>query len=273
MSEASADGTAVEAGTDGNVGAGTLTSLRDPPNGVVAATNPFPASGGLDEEPDDDFRNRAKTELSEGIRATLPAIINGIDKLKGTRSVTVVTNDSPSTDAEGRPSHSFEAIVDAEQQYYDDIAERILDRKAAGDISVGGYVGQNVTRTVELVNGQQKDISFSIPTQVQIYVDCDLEKTDTYAGNAQVRDNIVRYTGGTLTSSDEIDGEIGVSDDVIYFQIVEAIMDVEGVHNITNLEVGTSASPTGTSDVTISVNETAYANATDTSLDITASDI
>jgi uncharacterized phage protein gp47/JayE len=272
MSATSVDATAVEPGTDGNVGAETLVVMPSPPNGIDAVTNPRAASGGLDREQDDDFRTRAKTELSQGMRATLPAIINGVDKLTGTRSVTVITNDQPDADAEGRPPHSFEVVVDADSEYYEDIAERILDRKAAGDISVGGYAGSSVTREVELVNGQLKDITFSIPTQQQIYVDCDITKTDTYAGDEQVRDNIVQYTGGTLTSQDDIDGEIGVGDDVVYFQVVEAVMDVEGVHNITNLEVGTTSSPTGTSDIAIGDNETAYANANDNSLDITSSD-
>ena len=272
MSEVSVDATATEKGTIGNVGSDSIIIMPDPPTGIGSVINDRPATGGLDREKDDDFRERAKTELSDGMRATLPAIINGLDKLEGTRSVTVIVNDSSSTDGAGRPSHSFEAIVDAESQYYDDIAERILDRKAAGDNPVGGYVGTEVTRNVELVNGQEIEVAFSIPTQIQIYVDCDLEKTETYAGDDQVRDNIVKYVGGTLTSLEEIDGELEVSDDVIYYQIVEAVMDVEGVHNITNLEVGTSASPTGTSDVTINTNEAAYADATDSSLDITSSD-
>lgn len=272
MSKVSVDATCTEAGTVGNVGGNSLIVMPDAPTGITSVTNRRAADGGLDRELDDDFRERAKTELSDGMRATLPAIINGLDKLEGTRSVTVIPNDSSSTDGEGRPSHSFEAIVDANSEHYYDIAERILERKAAGDNPVGGYVGTKVTRNVELVNGQEIEVAFSTPTQVQIYVDCDLTKKDTYAGDEQVKDNIVKYVGGTLSSLEEIDGELEVSDNVIYYQVVEAVMDVEGVHNITNLEIGTSSSPTGTSDVSIGTNESGYADATDSSMDITSSD-
>lgn len=49
---------AVEAGTSGNVGAGTITLLSSPIQGVTSITNTIPASGGTEEEDDENLRQR-----------------------------------------------------------------------------------------------------------------------------------------------------------------------------------------------------------------------
>jgi uncharacterized phage protein gp47/JayE len=265
--------TATEAGLQTNVNPDSAIVLPQPPTGIQSVTNPVPAEGGVDEEDDEPYRERAKRELSEGARATQPALITQINRVNATKSVSVIVNDTDSTDAAGRPAHSFEPVVDVESEFYEDVAEAIIDTKAAGDASVGGYAGSAVSRTIELVNGQEKEIEFSIPTQVQIYVDCDIVKTDTYGGNEAVQDSIVQYVGGTLSTSEDIDGELEVGDDVIYNQVLEAVMNVPGVHDVTNLELGTSSSPTGMSNVTIADAEAAFATAEDASLDISASDL
>jgi uncharacterized phage protein gp47/JayE len=273
MSAVGVQSECTETGTVGNVGANSLIVLADAPNGIDDVTNPAAATGGSEKEQDDDFRERAQAELSEGINATLPALISRLQNLEPTRTVSVIVNDTSTTDGDGRPPHSFEAIVDVDSTEYGRVAERILETKAAGDISVGGYDGTAVTQTVELSNGQDKDITFSTPAEVKIYVDCDLQKTDVYDGDAQVQDNIVQYLGGTLSSGDNTSGELGVGDDVIYNQVLEAVMDVEGVYDVTNLEVDTNSSPTGTSNVTIAETDTATADANDGSLDITSNDV
>jgi len=246
--------------------------LGDSINGIDEVINPVTAAGGRNEEDDEELRERAKNEIGDGIRATQTALINRLDQMEESRSVTVIVNDTSSTDAAGRPSHSFEAIVDINADYYQDVADLILDTKAAGDIPVGGYAGSSVTETVELVNGQQKDITFSIPTQVKIYFDITLQKTDRYAGNDAVKDSIIQYIGGTLSSGNNTDGDIGVGDDVIYNAILDAVMDVAGVYDVTNLEVGTSPSPTGTSNVSIADTDVSTSDATDSSIAITAND-
>lgn len=272
MSAVGAVATATSDGADTNVGANTVTILSSSISGVDSVTNPVGGDGGRDEEQDDTYRERAKRELSEGMRASLPALISQIRNVEGVNSITIIDNDTNSSDADGRPGHSFEAIVGAPSESYDAVAEAILETKAAGDTSVGGYDGTAVTRTLELVNGQTKDITFSKPTTVQIYVDCDLTKTESYAGDEAVQDHIVQYIGGVLSSGDDTSGELDAGDDVVYNQMVEAIMDVEGVYDITNLEFDNTTSPTGTSNYTIAASEVATADATDGSLDINSSD-
>jgi uncharacterized phage protein gp47/JayE len=273
-SRVSVSATATEKSAETNVAAGSVIVLGTNINGVDSVTNPNDATGGRDKELDPDYRERVKDELSQGTRATLPAVINVLDQLPDTKTVTVIDNDTNTADADGRPGHSFEPLVDAPVEAYDDIAEALVETKALGDTSVGGYAGTEVTRTVELSNGQQKDVAFSIPDPIQIYIDADVETVPgEYPGDDRIKTSVVQYIGGTISSGDTVDGEIGVGDDVIYNQVLEAIMDIRGVHDVTNLEVGTSMDPTGTSNISIANSENATADATDNSLDVTTTDI
>jgi len=271
-SRVAVDATATTTGSETNVSTGYVDIMSSSVSGVDEVTNIIPGTGGRDREEDDDYRERAKSELAEGLRATLPALINRIWGLPGTRTVSVIDNDTNSTDGDGRPGHSFEVVVDADSDTYDEVAETIVDTKAVGDTSVGGYAGTAVTRTVELSNEQTKDITFSTATEVTIYVDVTLDKTAEYGGDDQVKDNIVQYVGGVLLSGDAVSGELGVGDDVIYNKILGAVMDVAGVYDVTTLEVGTSSDPTGTSSLSISNTEMASIGSPDTEIGVTSND-
>lgn len=273
MSATSVDAEAVETGPESNVGANTLVILPSSPTGIQSVTNPIGSSGGRDNEEDDDLRERAKDELSEGMRGTVSGLISQLQKTDGTKSITVEENDSNSTDADGRPAHSVECIVEVGSDNYDDVAQTIAETKSGGIPAVGGHVGTKIDRTVELDSGHTVGIEFSVPTDIQIYADIGLSKTDEYAGDDAVSDAIVNYVGGTLTSGDEKDGELDAGDDVIYNSIMAAVASVEGVYDVTTLGVGTSANPTGTSNITVGSNEVATANATDGSLSVTTSDV
>jgi uncharacterized phage protein gp47/JayE len=274
MSAVSVDASSLETGQEQNVGPNTLTQLRADVAGIDSVTNPITASDGRAKETDENFRERAKDSLSSGMRATLPALIFSLRNLDVTKSVSVLANDSVTTDSAGRPPHSFEAVVEVSgTDHYDLIAETIMNNKAAGDVPVGGYSGQKVSRTVELSNGQQKPVSFSTPTDIKVYMDIDLLVSDEYAGHEAALDRVVQYIGGTLSSGSNISGDLGSSDDVIYNRVIDELMDTAGVHDVTTLEIGTSSNPSGTSNLTIGQTDTATANANDGSLDISSTDL
>jgi len=270
MSRASVPATATEAGGRTNVGANTVTVLTQSYNGIDAVTNPLESDGGRDGEEDAAYRERIQDEISDGAAATLPAVLGSLDQIDETKTVSVIVNDSDTSDSEGRPGHSFEPIVDVNSDFYTDVAQTVLETKAVGDTSVGGYAGTSVTRTAELSNGQEKDVTFSVPTAIQIYVDVTLEHTDEYAGDDAVRDAIIQYIGGTLTSGDNVDGDLGAGDDVIYNKVLDAIMGVAGVYDVTDLQVDTSSPPSGESNITIATGEVATADGEDQSLTVNA---
>lgn len=263
---------AVEGGLRSNVGPNTVVVMPDPPAGVEDVTNPAETTGGTEREDDDELRTRAKDELAEGSRASAPALVNAMTALQGVTSVSIFVNDtnSDNTGSGGLPDHSFELVVAGGNDT--EIAQAILETKAAGDTSYAGANGTATSASADLPNGQVMTIEFSRPVEVQIYVDVDLEVTSEYAGDTAVQDAIVNYIGGLLTSGNDVTG-LGVDDDVIYTEVMAQVQMVEGVHDVPTLEIGTSADPTGTSNIVISSSEVAIADGTDGSLTVTTTQV
>jgi uncharacterized phage protein gp47/JayE len=264
---------AVEAGVNANVGANTIIVMPDPPIGVRAATNPSATSGGRDEEGDESLRSRAKESLGAGSRASATALVNTARALDGVKGVSIFLNDSSTdnTDSGGLPDHSFELVVQGGNQQ--DIADMILSTKAAGDNAYSGVNGTSKTAEATLPNGQTHPVSYSTPTNVKIYVDMDLKVKEEYAGDDDVRNSIVQYIGGILSSANDESGELLVGDDVLYGKVEYAVRDVRGVYDINSLTIGTSESPTGTSDIEIAEGNISKADATDGSITIATSEV
>lgn len=261
--------TSVTEGSETTAGPDTLIILSTSISGIDSVTNPLSATGGRDREEDPDYRERIQTELSQGMRATGDAIYNALDQLPETRTVSLIVNDEDDADADGRPGHSFESICDVDADHYDEIAQTILDTKAFGDTPVGGYAGTKITRAASISNGQEFDINFSVPDEIQIYIDVTVDKTDEYAGTERLKSNIVQYIGGVISNGDNVDGELGVGDDVIYNKVVGQIMNTRGVADITSLDIATSDPPSGSSNISIAEYENASADATDSSIEVT----
>jgi uncharacterized phage protein gp47/JayE len=258
---------AVEPGLRGNVGADTLTVMTDAPAGIENATNPSQTDGGENEEADDDLRERAKSELSSGMRATAVGVRNQLLKAEGVRSVSLFINDTDATDGAGRPPQHTEYVVEGGTDAV--VGQTLFDSKAAGDGTIGGVLGTIVNYDAEIGNGQTHPVEFTRANEIPIYVDMDLSVTNEYGGDEKVRDKIVRYIGGIISSGDEEDGTLRTGDDVVYTKVLAAIMSIDGVADATSLTIGNSASPTGTSNIAIAASEMATADATDGSITIT----
>lgn len=259
--------TASVAGVNGNVGANTLTVMPSAPSGVESVTNPAATSGGAEEETDDELRTRAKVQLSEGSASTPDSIITAIQNLTDVKSVSAFWNDQASTDADGMPPHSGEVVVQGGNGQ--EIAQTIMNKKAWGDTFTSGIHGTTEgPYTVTLVNDQTHELSISRPTEVKVYVDATLTTDSTYEGNNAVFDAIVTYIGGLL-STGSTTGGLGVGDDVLIGEVEAAIRGVGGVYDVTNIAIDTTASPTATTNITITDGSVATSDATDGSLTLT----
>lgn len=257
----------IKGGIDGNVGSNTITVMTDPPTGIEEVTNPSQTDGGIDAETDDDLRARAESELSDGMRGTARGIRNQLIKMQDVKSVSLFINDNETTDAAGIPAQHTECVVEGGVDQ--EVGQTIFDSKGAGDGTHGGAHGTAVTIQADVGNGQTHPVSFSRPTLVQIYVDVNLSTNDRYGGDNEIRDAIVRYIGGTITSGDDEDGKLRVGDDVIYTKILSAIDSVNGIEDIPSLKISTSTPPNGMSNISLSNTEVATGNATDGSITIT----
>lgn len=285
----SADIRAVEGGTVGNVGANSVNAIPSPPAGIETTTNLYPVgdpdyfdtSGdrfriGQNEETDDELRERALGTTSGGGSATEDAIVgNIINEVDDATSVTLYENktDVDNTGSGGLPPYSFEAVVFGGSDQ--DVADAIFEKKAVTSRDYGGVNGTEVTETVVSdVNNQQRQISFSRPTSINVDLTIDVVVNSSYIGDKKLKDRIVDYIGGTLSSGDEVVG-LESEEDVIIDVLRDIIVgsDDTGVvafdNSVDGSPIKTTPSTTtvnGIEVIDIGESEVAITDATDTSI-------
>jgi hypothetical protein len=118
----------------------------------------------------------------------------------------------------------------------------------------------------ELPNDQTHPVDFSRANPVTIYIEADVAVNSTYESDEDVLDSIVKYVGGQTTDGFERDGELGVTDDVLYGEIEYRIRDIPGVYDVTSLKIGRTDPPESTDNISIGNMEEAN---TDARTDIT----
>jgi uncharacterized phage protein gp47/JayE len=282
---------AVDGGSEGNLASNTLVVLPSPPNFVDGVTNPDPTgdpnftdtSGttlvvGRDEESDEELRDRAQSTITTGGDATVDALTSAVvNEVTGATSVRVYENptSNDNTGSGGLPPYSFEAVVLGGNS--NDVAQTIFETKAVTARSYGGARGTQVTETVTADNGQQFQLDFTRPSEVQIDMTLDLVVTDEFDGADAVRDAIVQYIGGTLSNGETVIG-LGVGENVYIDRIENLATDAEkGVLGIDSS--GTSYTPTTTTDsnnldvIAVSDNEVAQTDGSDGSITINTTQI
>lgn len=228
--------------------AGTLTTIDTPVSGWNSVTNALDAMLGTEKESDVDFRARRERSTARDAQAIIDAIFAEISSVPGVTQVIVLENDTDTgPDANGLPAHSIHAIVvggsDAE------IANAIFLRKTLGATPFG-----NTTVQVNDNQGIPHDISFSRPTEIDIYVEVNLTTFSNYpaTGDDQIKQAIVDYAQGSLA------GFIGrgffLGDDVLHSEIYTPINTILG-HTVDSMFIKTSSPADQTLDIPISIDE------------------
>lgn len=225
--------------------AGTLTEIDTPITGWSTVTNSADALVGTDEETDVELRARREQSVARDAQAIIDAIFAGVANVPGVTQTVVLENDTDVVDSNGLPPHSFQVIVVGGVD--EDIGDIIWLKKPAGILSFG-------STTVQIIDSQgiPHDISFSRPTTVDIYVEVTLNTFAEYPANGDdlIKQAIVDYANGDLIAG----RGFSLADDVVYTRLYTPINSVQG-HEITDLRIGTSPSPTGTSNIPIGPTE------------------
>lgn len=234
---------ALDAGIDGNVAANTITEVVNPISGLDSITNPDAAQGGSERETDQELRERYYDSYDRAGGSTLTAIRANILENTGVTACLMLENYSMDTDSNGLPPKSFESIVYGGVD--EEIIQAIFDKKPAGIESYGDISGE-----IDDEIGRTHTISFSRAALVDIYVSMTIERSSDfpYDGEDEIKSEILNY----------ITNELSINNDVIYTKLFDLIYNTVGVDDITELYLGTSASPTNTSNVTIGFNEVPY---------------
>lgn len=218
----------------------TIDTIDTPVIGWNSVSNPVQAVVGNDLETDEELRLRFKQNKARTSTGTVTALYSALTALDSVKEVKVVENFTSTTDANGLPLKSFMCIVDGGNS--SDIANAIWQKKPAGIQPFG-----NTTVNVIDSQGFGHDISFQRVADKNVYVSVDIT---TYTGApptavADVKAAIVAYLEG-----------LKIGDDVVYSRLYTPINSVVGVQ-VNSLFIGTSASPTGTSNIAVGLTEKA----------------
>ena len=227
---------------------GDLTDIVTTYAGWDAVSNNVAANTGRLAESDTALRQRWNNSLYTRSVGMTDSIASALLTLNGVTSAFVYENDQDSTDGEGRPPHSIEAVVDGGES--DEIALTIWQKKAAG---IDTYGSQSVS--INDSQGFPHTINFNRPLVVPIYLDIAVVEYPEEAlppnAQAMIVEAVLNY-GDSLT----------VGNDVILQRFMGAIYSsVPGIGYIT-VTASTDGITYSSSNITIDARHVASFDAT-----------
>lgn len=198
---------------------------------LLTVTNATAGTSGTDEESDPDLRLRILASAHLPGKGTVQAIRAGIADLDGVTYVQVFENTSnllgittPVTIA-ALPPHSFTAVVVGGTAAV--IAGLIFDQKPAG-IATYGNTPEPVTDT----EGYIHTMNFETAAAVDIWVSVTVSGV-TAAFDTAIKDAIIAYIGGTLSTGDVVQG-LSVGGTIVASALLCTIFDATRVNGVSS---------------------------------------
>lgn len=227
---------------------GDLTDIVTTYAGWDSVSNNVSANTGRLAESDTALRQRWNASLYTRSMGMTDSIASALMTLNGVTSAYVYENDTDSTDAEGRPPHSIEAVVNGGEA--DEIGRAIWQKKAAG---IDTYGSQSVS--INDSQGFAHTIRYNRPIEVNIYLRITVTEypEESLPPNAQnlIAESALNY-GNTLT----------IGNDVILQRFMGAIyQNVAGIGYIT-VTASTNGSAYSSNNISIDVRHVATFDAT-----------
>ncbi len=220
--------------------AGDMTVIETPTAGLVSITNPANASLGEAEDTDATLRTRREEELRASGNGTLESIRAEIMQVSGVQSCTMYENLTDTTDGDGLPAYSFEAVVFGGSAA--DIGDAIWASKPAGVRSHG-----TTTQAVIDSEGNSHDVKFTVPEDVELYIEVDVTVDDDFPddGDDLIEEALVDWATDNL----------GAGDDLILAKLYSVVFAAcPGIVDVTRIEADVDASVLA-SNVTIGTRE------------------
>lgn len=219
----------------------SIDTISVPIAGWDNIINPIAATTGRLQETDPELRERFRNSKFVQSANILESLIDALSNVAGVSDVKVYENDTMLPSLEGVPPKSFMPIILGGLP--SDIGNAIWTNKPVGISSSGDT-------TVQIVDslGFSHDISYKRPVDVPIFVTVSISSLGDLAGDAPatIRQNIIDYG----------ESNCFIGDDVIYSRFYIPVNAVPG-HMVNSMYIGTSASPTGTSNIVIDFNQVA----------------
>lgn len=231
------------------VNAGTLTAITNSVTGWNTITNPEDGVSGANVEEDGDYRISQDEELAAPGSNTVDGIRVDVLRVKGIEQCTCFENVTMFTDDNDLPAKSIEVVIfdgiipSADD---DEIAQAIWDSKPPGGETVGTSFGTAIDDT-----GRSRIVNFSRATIRNVYLEYDV----TVDAKKFPTDGVGRIKQAAVNYGDNRNQD----DDVIALALRACVLDpvVKGVTDVAALRLGFSSSPTGTTNLVISIRERA----------------
>lgn len=223
----------------------TLTGINTPQAGWTSVTNAGAAIVGEPVETDSALRARQTISVALPSLTTLGSTEAAIAATAGVTRYNILENPTGTTDGYGNPAHSLTAVVEGGTNLA--VATAIYGKHGIGCFT-NGTTSVVVTDTF---TGSTFTVNFYRPTYVPIYVTMTVHGLTGYTSAVltEIQTAIVTYLnslqiGEAITYSAIYGVALSVMPNLILPQF-----------SIRSVAIGTSASPTGTSDITMTFNQ------------------
>lgn len=218
---------------------GDITTIATPLGGWQSAINILDADLGQADETDEALRIRRDLELSASGAGTPEALRADLLQVDGVEAVTIFYNDTDTTDAEGVPPHSVEALVRGGENA--DIFALLRENVAAG-IGIHGAIVESFYLLLD--QPVPRHTAFSRPTEVNIYVVINVTRDIDFIGvdiGPLIAAKIVEYGDAQATGKNAVASAISAQ-----------AFKVEGVIDVTACFIGTAPAPASSTTIAIS---------------------
>ena len=232
--------------------AGTLQVIETAVSGWNSSTNDADAVIGLTAEGNEALRIRREEELRVSGAGALDAIKADLVKVSGVTSVVMFENTKDTVSADGLPPHSIEAVV---QGGTDAAVTQQVWKSKGGGVEAHG----NTSGTATDVDGNSRSVKYTRPTNVDVYLDFFVTaNTDPLLGPVYPADGDAQLKAAVVSFFQQSQDS---GEDVILSQLVAPGFSVDGVTDVSSIEAGFAASPSGTANLPISPRNIAFTEA------------
>lgn len=241
---------------------GTITQIVKAVTGFTSCNNLCGYISGRLRETDTEFRRSYANKIFVRSARMLDSIKSAIlQNVQGVKSVAAYENDTNKTDAEGRPPHSIEVVVDGGGD--SEIATQILAQKAGGivpfgsvEVEVPGEEGENIT------------IRFNRPTYVYVWFEVSVTMSKT---EAMPPNYVELIKESILVQMDEIQAGDKVVPQKFISQIYASVTGIDYIDILAFSTEDAAASPSSYTERIVEISSRQRAVTDETRIEVTIS--
>ena len=220
-----------EAGTIGNLtSASAINKPVNPDANITAVAGIECLATGRDEESDADLRVRFSAAVTGAGSCNENAIQAAILRIPTVQYAVVVANSTDEVDDAYRPPHSFECYVLGGDEYEKEIAQAIFEKRPVG-IRTHGERAVSITDA----SGNERVVCYSPAQRVMVTVRMSIKTKNMFPedGIAQIQTAVTNHIN-----------DLGIGSPLILSSIYGHIYSVDGVSEVTTLELSTDGGGT-----------------------------